>query len=87
MTGTPFNNTLQDMATLMSFIQPSHGSAYKRWWVKATDNGTAKSVQKAVKSWSSKYLVRRGKDTIEHFLPKKTVRKESIQAYPFELVM
>jgi SNF2 family DNA or RNA helicase len=85
MTGTPYNNGLQDIATLMAFIQPSHKSAYEKWWKKATKNGSAAMVVKAVESWSKAFIIRRGKDVIAHLLKDKVIQKESVRSFALEL--
>lgn len=78
MSGTPYNNTPQDIATLMTFIEPGHPSSREQWWKAATEQGAAKMVVKEIKSWSDNYLIRRGKDVIAVPLPRKTVGHVSL---------
>ena len=85
MSGTPFNNNVQDMATLMTFIDPSAGSAGEKWWKENTKNGEAKAVVEAVKDWSDTYLLRRDKNVISAHLPPKIIKSKSVLPYPMEL--
>jgi SNF2 family DNA or RNA helicase len=85
LTGTPYNNRLQDMATLCTFIQPQHPSALERWWKDKTEVRNAGAVVKSISDWTSGFMVRRGKEAIESQLPNKTVRKEVFVAFDKEL--
>ena len=78
MSGTPFNNTLQDMATLMTFIDPVHSAAKFKWWKDNTKNGQARIVVKSIEGWSREFLIRRGKDVIVGQLPDKAVSTKHI---------
>ena len=78
MSGTPFNNTLQDMATLMTFIDPNHSSARFKWWKDNTNNGEARRVVESIQGWSNTFLIRRGKDAITGQLPAKDVKTKHI---------
>jgi len=85
MSGTPYNNSSQDLATLMSFIDPSLASANERWWKEATEGKRAPDVVTAVEDWNKMYLVRRDKSVIAKNLPKKTITKKNVAPYPLEL--
>ena len=85
MSGTPFNNNVDDLATLMTFIDPSVASAKARWWKKATDVRVAENVREAISDWSGQFLLRRGKDAIANKLPAKIVTSRQVLAYPIEL--
>lgn len=85
MSGTPYNNREQDLATLMTFIDPSLPSAREAWWQKATKDGAAARVVEAVKEWSQSYMVRRDKEVLGELLPKKTISTKPISAHPMEL--
>jgi SNF2 family DNA or RNA helicase len=78
MSGTPYNNRLQDIATLMTFVNPRHASARESWWKQATKNKSASTVLEKVKEWNENYLIRRGKDVLARQLPPKEIRKAII---------
>lgn len=85
MSGTPYNNTVQDMATLMTFIAPGHKSAKENWWKDVTKMGAADRVVQAIQGWSTEFLIRRGKDAISSQLPAKVVQALKIYPSEFEL--
>jgi hypothetical protein len=85
LTGTPYNNGPQDVATLMTFIDPSEDSASEKWWKNATKVGAAAAVKEAVSEWSNTYMLRREKDVLGSKLPKKTVQTKPVAPYPLEL--
>jgi len=87
MSGTPYNNGVQDLATMMTFIAPFDESANADWWKKATAGADAAVVKDSLAKWSSPYLIRRGKEVIASQLPKKHVRKECVVSYPLELLV
>ena len=78
LTGTPFNNNLQDMATLMTYVDPTHDSAIFDWWERAACYGGAAEVKMKLAKWASTYLVRREKDVIADKLPEKTFKKVKV---------
>ena len=81
MTGTPYNNNCQDIATLMTFIDPSHESAILSFWKNATGGGAnSQQVQKNLSEtrWTDRYIIRREKKVIQHKLKKKEIRKVEI---------
>ncbi|CAB9520696.1 regulator of chromatin subfamily A containing DEAD/H box 1 [Seminavis robusta] len=85
MTGTPYNNSCQDIASLMTFINPTEHWAAEKWWKRATENGDSRRVAQAVAEWSSTRLLRRDKDVIADKLPGKAVRKVRVSSCPVEL--
>jgi len=72
LTGTPYNNGPQDMASLMNFIDVHHPAARKNWWVNATKDGGMETVIRNVRDWRSEYMIRREKDVLTCKLFKKT---------------
>jgi hypothetical protein len=79
LSGTPYNNNCQDIATLMSYIDPMQRSAVLKFWENATGNYTCSNrVKINLREWTNKYLVRREKDVIEHKLTKKEIRNVAI---------
>ena len=85
LSGTPFNNSTQDMATLMTMIDPTLDSASEDWWKNATSGSAARSVTDAISEWSTNFLIRRDKSVIEKNLPTKTIYKKAVAPYPLEL--
>ncbi|CAB9519192.1 annealing helicase and endonuclease ZRANB3 [Seminavis robusta] len=73
LSGTPYNNRLQDIATLVMFMNPSDPSARVEWWQKATKCGAAQQVIRQIEDWSKENLLRRGKDVIASQLHKKSI--------------
>lgn len=87
MSGTPYNNSCQDVATQMAFIDPRLGSANEKWWKNATKSCAARDVQAEIREWSDNYLVRRDKDVIASQLPKKIITKKHVGPLPLELTV
>ena len=85
MTGTPYNNRSQDLATLMTFVDPTLSSAQDAWWTKATSNRAAEAVVEAVADWRDKLLIRRDKSALGDSLTKKTVSSIVVAPSPLEL--
>jgi SNF2 family DNA or RNA helicase len=85
MSGTPYNNSPQDIATLMSFIDPKEVSAREKWWKKATKDSAAHMVLKQIKDWNDNFLIRRGKDVIARQLPPKTISEKQVSLSQAEL--
>jgi SNF2-related domain len=80
LTGTPFNNSCQDMAALMTFIDPSHNSAVLGWWRVKMGARSGKVVMRSLADWTDRYVLRREKDVIAHLLKKKNIVKEKIES-------
>ncbi|KAL3910926.1 MAG: hypothetical protein SGILL_007492, partial [Bacillariaceae sp.] len=78
LTGTPFNNSPQDIATLMTFIKPSDDASKLKWWKRVAAGSTGPKVKELASQWSSRNLLRREKDIIAHLLPKKVVAKVEV---------
>eukprot|EP00978_Attheya_sp_CCMP212_P033449 scaffold134990_cov44-Attheya_sp.AAC.2 len=85
LTGTPYNNGPQDMAALMTFIDPCHQAANKKWWEKATDGGRIQSVVDSVHKWREQYMIRREKSVLHARLPKKNIGAIHVATYLSEL--
>jgi len=85
MSGTPYNNGPQDMATLMTFVDPSLDASYEGWWKAATKEGGAAAVVKNVSECLSTHMIRRDKKILQNRLPKKTVILKDIPPMPLEL--
>ena len=85
MTGTPYNNSAQDIATLMTFIDPSLHSSYESWWKKATQDKAPVSVARAVKEWNESYMVRREKKVLGDRLKRKIIVNKDVPPIPLEL--
>lgn len=84
LTGTPFNNSCQDIATLMTFINPSDKAAELDFWKDVTSARAARRVVKRLQGWTTLNVLRREKDVIAHLLPDKRVRKEEIRERSLE---
>ena len=88
VTGTPYNNRTQDLATLMTFINPAVSSAYNDFWIQATETSSDVDIVRKVTAWREKYLIRRRKeDELKDELPVKTVHAELVPQYPAELAV
>ena len=85
MSGTPYNNNAQDLATLMTFIDPSLSSAREEWWNNATQNGAAPAVAEACHEWKEAFLVRRDKTVLQGILKDKHVVSRKVAPYALEL--
>ena len=86
MTGTPYNNSSQDLATFMAFVDPTLGYANDGWWKEVTtQDGAAASVGKAVAEWKGKFVIRRNKNALGDQLTRKTIKSAQVSASPLEL--
>ena len=85
ITGTPYNNGSQDIATIMTFIDPALPSASNSWWQKATQVTAAESVAQAVGDWHEQYMIRREKTVLGNLLPPKHIASVPVAPYPMEL--
>lgn len=88
LTGTPYNNGNQDVATLMSYIDASHPAALKGWWDKATSKRSGPAVAEAVRGWRVEYMLLRKKEVVlKNKLPAKIVKAIMVSAFPLELFL
>jgi SNF2-related domain len=87
MSGTPYNNGCQDLATLMTMIDPSSEAAYEDWWKEATKEQAATKVAMAISEWSKNFVIRRDKSVIAANLPQKLIRIKQVAPYPLELAV
>ena len=87
LTGTPYNNSASDLATMMSFVDTAKSSAYRQFWVRATSGQASEQVLNNLKSWCATYLVRRKKDEVLTDLVPKVVRKEKVPQYVAEMAV
>lgn len=75
LTGTPYNNGSQDLASLMTFIDPTHRAAQKDWWDRATSKGRGVAVAEAISEWRQDFMVLRKKDVVlKGKLPPKIIQ-------------
>jgi SNF2-related domain len=87
MSGTPYNNGCQDLATLMTMIDPSSETAYEDWWREVTKGEAAAKVAMAISEWSKNFVIRRDKSVIAAQLPQKVIRIKQVAPYPLELAV
>jgi len=80
-----FQTGPQDMATLMTFIDPTHQAANVKWWEAATKNGVRSEVTKKVGEWRDNYMIRRDKQVLTIELPPKTVAERPVGFFESEL--
>lgn len=87
MSGTPMNNGPQDMATLMTFMNPKMEEAHEEWWKDATSfrASTDARVRENIAARLEKCMLRRSKKLLEDRLPKKTVVLKDVAPMPLEL--
>ena len=72
MSCTPFIDSTQDLATLMTFIDPTMKYSFKQWWKEAIKKNPSISIVEEVKKWRKFYFVGRQKDFLRDDLPRKT---------------
>lgn len=92
MTGTPYQNRAQDLATQVTFIDPALKAATDKWWVNeltvgsnSTDSDSKPSAKNHVTKFLSEYMVRREKDVLGDRLPPKVTVTNSVTCEPIEL--
>ena len=75
LTGTPYNNGVNDLGTLMTLIDSAHEASMTSWWERVLRRNPT-MIQESTGLWHKEYILRRGKKAIEHLLPAKiTARK------------
>ena len=62
VTGTPYNNRTQDLAALMTFINPAVQSSHNDFWIQATSTMSDVDIVRKVTAWRNTYLIRRRKE-------------------------
>jgi hypothetical protein len=93
-TGTPYNNNLQDLASLCAFVSPRRRNPYNNveWWKKAY--GMSKDyippqeeekVLAALEKWREEFWLRRTADVLATALPEKTVFDHELKPSQAEL--
>ena len=87
LSGTPYNNGPQDMATLMAFIDPNQASSDVKWWELATEGSKfeAQGIAKYVAAWKENYMIRRDKSVLSIKLPPKHIESYGVAPFPTEL--
>jgi len=64
MSATPYVESTQDMATLMTFIDPSLKAAYKLWWKETTQEYVSDSLLNEVRDFRRLYMIRRERNVL-----------------------
>ena len=85
LSGTPYNNSSQDMATQMTMIDANHPAADVEWWKQATSDISLDKVVKNITSWREVYMLRRDKTLLSKTLPPKTSSKVEVSPYMTEM--
>ena len=85
LSGTPYNNSSQDMATQMTMIDANHPAADVEWWKEATSDISLDKVVKNITSWREVYMLRRDKTLLSKTLPPKTSSKVEVSPYMTEM--
>ena len=85
LSGTPYNNGPQDMATLMAFIDPNQASSDVKWWQLATEGSHYGNIAKYVAAWKENYMIRRDKSVLSIKLPQKHIESYGVAPFPTEL--
>lgn len=87
ISGTPYNNGPQDMATLMTFIDPGMAPANLSWWERATEEGDSEIIAERVDDWRRNFMIRRDKAVLTVKLPPKKVDVCAVKPYSSELAI
>lgn len=88
LTGTPYNNGNQDLASLVTFIDPTQRAAQKEWWDKATSKRLGHQVAEAISDWRAEYMVLRKKEIVlKGKLPPKIIEVMPVSPYMIELFL
>lgn len=89
ITGTPYNNTVADLAAIMSYIDPTKDSARRSFWINITRGETERDkVVQRLSAWYKKYVVRREKHVVlKDLLPPKRTTELVISQYLTELTV
>lgn len=86
LTGTPYCNGNQDLASLMAFIDPTHGASRKDWWDSKTSKRAGPAVVAALGDWREDYMLLRKKDIVlKGKLPDKVRTIMNVLPYMIEL--
>lgn len=71
MTGTPVENSLDELWSIMDFVQPGHLGSLREFRKKYSESGEYKSLLKAIKPF---YLRRTKSEVLDDRLPKKYLK-------------
>jgi hypothetical protein len=84
-----YNNSVNDLAAAMAYIDVSLSSSRNTFWVKALQSGSTRDhVRDALKDWKEEYLVRRTKEeTLSHLLGTKTIKCEIVEQHPDDIFL
>lgn len=86
LSGTPYVDGPQDMATLMMYIDPTKEWSDKNWWKIAVLQYPSKETVQSICQWRGTYLVRHEKSVLEGELPAKTVSIKQVGSIGYEFL-
>lgn len=86
ITGTPYCNGNQDLATLMAYVDPGHSASRKDWWDRITAKRVLPDVVEGLRDWREDYLIVRKKDVVlKGKIPPKFIEIIPVTPYMIEL--
>jgi SNF2 family DNA or RNA helicase len=89
MSGTPYNNSVQDLAAAMGYVDLHINPAKNYFWKRSLDVSCAAAVHSNLIDWKREYLVRRTKEqTLKEIgLKSKTIGKQIVEQHPNEIFL
>jgi SNF2-related domain len=89
MSGTPYNNSVQDLAAAMGYIDVHIHPAKNDFWQRCLEVSSAEAVHIKLSDWKRDYLVRRTKEqTLKEIgLKSKIVKKQVVEQHPQEIFL
>lgn len=84
LTGTPFCNGVDDLASIMTLINPNLKSAKSPYWKRVTDKAPASQVVESCSNVTTTFFVRREKEAVLKDMVKKISNREVVQQYRAE---
>ncbi len=85
ISATPFIDSTQDVATLMTFIDPTMKAAHKSWWKEATRTNADDTTVQEVSNLCQHYIIRRERDVLKNQLTRKTISVINVDCHESEL--
>jgi SNF2 family DNA or RNA helicase len=89
MSGTPYNNSVQDLAAAMGYINVHIYPARNEFWKQCLGISNAAAIHSKLGEWKRQYLVRRTQEqTLKEIgLKSKIIRKQVVQQHPGEIFL
>lgn len=89
MSGTPYNNSIRDLAAAMGYVDVSIKPAKNNFWERCLDAKSASAVHEKLSDWKRDFLVRRTKEETlkDTGLKSKVINSRIVEQSPHEIFL